>query len=91
MGFTSWEAYCDAEFSISHAQAYRLLDVARTLAAIHGAVAVGTETSRTRDSGPAAATALDYGLSPRSDRRLRPHGRRGARPPAASPRSLTAA
>ncbi|WP_435059761.1 hypothetical protein [Streptomyces sp. bgisy060] len=66
LGHASWEAYCAAEFGISRAQAYRLLDVARALAAIHGAVTAGTETSRTRDTGPAAATALDYGLSQRA-------------------------
>nr|WP_119590263.1 hypothetical protein [Streptomyces scabiei] len=65
LGHSSWESYCDAEFGISRAQAYRLLDVARALAAIHGAVAAGTETSRTRDNAPAAA-ALDYGLSQRA-------------------------
>lgn len=65
LGHPSWEAYCAAEFGISRAQAYRLLDVARALAAIHGAVAAGTETSRTRDTDPAAA-ALDYGLSQRA-------------------------
>ncbi|MCZ4103442.1 hypothetical protein C8250_000070 [Streptomyces sp. So13.3] len=27
-GHSSWESYCGAEFSISRAQAYRLLDVA---------------------------------------------------------------
>ncbi|SCF89946.1 hypothetical protein GA0115259_1044411, partial [Streptomyces sp. MnatMP-M17] len=58
LGHGSWESYCRAEFGISRAQAYRLLDVARALAAIHGAVTAGTETSRTRDTGPAAA--LDY-------------------------------
>ncbi|MFD7291099.1 hypothetical protein [Streptomyces sp. NPDC059863] len=63
LGHSSWESYCRAEFGISRAQAYRLLDVARALAAIHDAVAAGPETSRTRDSGPAAAAALDYGLS----------------------------
>src|SRR4051794_38994081 len=46
LGHPSWEAYCAAEFGISRAQAYRLLDVARALAAIHGAVDVGTGTSR---------------------------------------------
>uniref|UniRef100_UPI002F90CBD0 hypothetical protein n=1 Tax=Streptomyces sp. NBC_01562 TaxID=2975879 RepID=UPI002F90CBD0 len=66
LGRPSWEAYCDAEFGISRAQAYRLLDVARALAAIHGAVAAGTETSRTRDTDPATAAALDYGLSQRA-------------------------
>ncbi|MFD5268873.1 hypothetical protein [Streptomyces sp. NPDC058335] len=66
LGHPSWEAYCEAELGISRAQAYRLLDVARSLAAIHGAVAAGTETSRTRDSDPAAAAALDYGLSQRA-------------------------
>ncbi|MFJ3762479.1 hypothetical protein [Streptomyces sp. NPDC090080] len=66
LGHSSWESYCAAEFGISRAQAYRLLDVARALAAIHSAVAVGTELSRTRDTGPAAAVALDYGLSQRA-------------------------
>ncbi|MFE2556569.1 hypothetical protein ACFXGT_11110 [Streptomyces sp. NPDC059352] len=66
LGHSSWELYCDAEFGISRAQAYRLLDVARSLAAIHGAVAAGTDTSRTRDTDPAAAAALDYGLSQRA-------------------------
>ncbi|MEU4955217.1 hypothetical protein [Streptomyces lavendulae] len=50
----------------SSAQAYRLLDVARALTAIHGAVAAHADPSRTRDTGPAAAAALDYGLSQRA-------------------------
>ncbi|GAA1150356.1 hypothetical protein [Streptomyces javensis] len=66
LGHGSWESYCAAEFGISHAQAYRLLDVARSLTAIHDAVTAGTETSRTRDTDPAAAAALDYGLSQRA-------------------------
>ena len=66
LGHSSWASYCDAEFGISRAQAYRLLDVARALASIHDAVATGTETSRTRDTDPAAAAALDYGLSQRA-------------------------
>ncbi|MEU8699973.1 hypothetical protein AB0C61_20355 [Streptomyces sp. NPDC048680] len=45
------------------AQAHQLLDIARFLAAIHGAVAAGTETSHTRDSDPAAVAVLDYGLT----------------------------
>ncbi|MBM4824032.1 MULTISPECIES: hypothetical protein [Streptomyces] len=36
LGHGSWESYCAAEFGISRAQAYRLLDVARSLTAIHG-------------------------------------------------------
>ncbi|MFB9608690.1 hypothetical protein ACFFTQ_37635 [Streptomyces roseofulvus] len=66
LGHSSWESYCRAEFGIGRAQAYRLLDVARALAAIHGAVAAGTETSRTRDTSAAPAAALDYGLSQRA-------------------------
>ncbi|WP_225840482.1 hypothetical protein [Streptomyces sp. NK08204] len=66
LGHSSWESYCDAEFGISRAQAYRLLDVARSLAAIHDAVTASTETSRTRDTGPATAAAFDYGLSQRA-------------------------
>ncbi|MFH8873641.1 hypothetical protein [Streptomyces griseus] len=66
MGHPSWESYCAAEFGISRAQAYRLLDVARALAAIHDAVAAGPKLSRTRDTDPGAAAALDYGLSQRA-------------------------
>ncbi|MFE2247949.1 hypothetical protein [Streptomyces lavendulae] len=66
LGHSSWESYCRAEFGISRAQAYRLLDVARPLAAMHGAVTTGPETSRTRDTDPSAAAALDYGLSQRA-------------------------
>ncbi|MDL5206391.1 hypothetical protein [Streptomyces sp. ALI-76-A] len=33
LGYGSWEAYCAAEFGVSRAQVYRLLDVARALAA----------------------------------------------------------
>ncbi|WP_345655345.1 hypothetical protein [Streptomyces tremellae] len=66
LGHSSWESYCQAEFGISRAQAYRLLDVARALAAIHGSVAAGPELSRTRDTDPGAAAALDYGLSQRA-------------------------
>ncbi|MFE3907879.1 hypothetical protein ACFXPY_48795 [Streptomyces sp. NPDC059153] len=33
LGYPSWEAYCAAEFGISRAHAYRLLDVVRALAA----------------------------------------------------------
>lgn len=65
-GHSSWESYCQAEFGISRAQAYRLLDVARSLTAIHGAVIAGTDLSRTRDSDPGAAAALDYGLPQRA-------------------------
>ena len=48
LGYPGWEAYCDAEFGISRAQAYRLLDVARALGAIQAAVDAGTAASRTR-------------------------------------------
>ncbi|MEU9646354.1 hypothetical protein [Streptomyces sp. NPDC048188] len=66
LGHSSWESYCAAEFGISRAQAYRLLDVARALTAIHDAVAAGPETSLTRGTDPGAAAALDYGLSQRA-------------------------
>lgn len=62
----SWEAYCDAEFGICRAQAYRLLDVARAPAAIHGAIAAGTDPSRTRDTTSAAASVFGYGVSQRA-------------------------
>lgn len=65
LGMSSWESYCQAELGISRAQAYRLLDVARSLAAIHGAVTASTDPSRACDSTTAAAT-LDYGLSQRA-------------------------
>ncbi|QDN95160.1 hypothetical protein FNV62_01050 [Streptomyces sp. RLB3-17] len=61
----SWASYREAEFGISRAQAYRRLDIARALAAVHGTVDAGTDTSRTRDTGPAAVAALDFGLSQR--------------------------
>lgn len=61
----SWEAYCSAEFGISRAQAYRLLDVARALGTIQTAV-TAADPSRMRDTDPAAAAALDYGLSQRA-------------------------
>ncbi len=48
LGHSSWGSYCRAESGISRAQAYRLLDVARSLAAIHGAITASTETSRRR-------------------------------------------
>ncbi|MEU2578856.1 hypothetical protein ACIP3B_36450 [Streptomyces anulatus] len=66
LGHSSWESYCGTEFGISRAQAYRLLDAARALAAIHDAVAAGPGLSRTRDTDPAAAAALDYDLSQRA-------------------------
>ncbi|MEU7649227.1 hypothetical protein [Streptomyces huasconensis] len=56
---SSWESYCRAGFGISRAQAYRLLDVARALAAIHDAVTAGPGLSRTRDTDPGTAAALD--------------------------------
>jgi hypothetical protein len=58
LGYNDWASFCETAFGISRAQAYRLLDVARSLAAIHDAVTAGTETSRTRDSDPAAVAAL---------------------------------
>jgi hypothetical protein len=51
---------------ISRAQAYRLLDVARALAALHGAIAHRPVLSRMRHTDPATAAALDYGLSQRA-------------------------
>ncbi|OII61310.1 hypothetical protein BJP40_05925 [Streptomyces sp. CC53] len=64
LGYPSWGAYCTAEFDISRAHAYRLLDIARTLGAIQHTVDAGPALSRTRDTSPAAA--LDYGLSQRA-------------------------
>lgn len=66
LGYGSWGTYCGTEFGMSRAQAYRPLDVARAVAAIHGAIEAGTEVSRTRDTGTGAAAALDYGLSQRA-------------------------
>ncbi|MFG3530136.1 hypothetical protein ACGF8B_25850 [Streptomyces sp. NPDC047917] len=59
LGHPSWEAYCAAEFGISRAQAYRLLDVARALGATQAAVA-DTDLSRMRDTDPAAAAVPDH-------------------------------
>ncbi|MFE7428074.1 hypothetical protein [Streptomyces sp. NPDC057545] len=80
----SWESYCAAEFGISCAQAYRLLDVARSLTAIHGAVTAGTELSRTRDTGPAASAALDYPATVRAVVRQAVRDVRTAPPPPAA-------
>ncbi|MGO4636390.1 hypothetical protein AB4225_36645 [Streptomyces sp. 2RAF24] len=66
LGHSSWESYCAAEFGISRAQAYRLLDVARTLGAIQAAVTAGPEVSLMRDTDPTTVAALDYGLSQRA-------------------------
>ncbi|MFD0119464.1 hypothetical protein ACFVZL_36360 [Streptomyces sp. NPDC058320] len=66
LGHSNWASYCGAESGISRAQAYRLPDVARALAAIHDAVTASTDLSRTRDTGPAAAVALDFRLSQRA-------------------------
>lgn len=53
------DAHAAVEFGISRAQAYRLLDGARALSAISGAVADSTETSRVRDTGPARGRTCD--------------------------------
>lgn len=66
LGYSGWGTYCSAELGISRAQAYRLLDAAHALAAIDGAVATGSEVSHARDTGPAGAAVLDYGLSLRA-------------------------
>jgi hypothetical protein len=58
LGYSDWASFCDAEFDISRAQAYRLLYVARSLAAILGAVTAGTEMSRTRDTDTAGALVI---------------------------------
>ncbi|MER5934976.1 hypothetical protein [Streptomyces sp. NPDC002054] len=77
LGHNDWASLCDAEFGISRAQAYRLLDVARAPAAIQGAVAAGTEVSRTRDTGPAVVVRIRLRPVPaRLDRRLQPQRRR---------------
>jgi hypothetical protein len=61
LGFASWQAYCAAEFGISRAQAYRLLDIARAVGAINAAVTT-VDPSRMRDTD----TAIDFGLSQRA-------------------------
>ncbi|MGO4636098.1 hypothetical protein AB4225_35045 [Streptomyces sp. 2RAF24] len=66
LGHGSWESYCAAEFGISRAQAYRLLDVARALGAIHETATAAGSVSLMRDTDPAAVPALDYGLSQRA-------------------------
>lgn len=90
-GHRSWAAYCAAEFGISRAQAYRLLDVARALGAIHGAVDAGTGTSRTRDTAPrqpwlcSTTACLNEPWRPSQAVAATSRGLS----PAASPRSLT--
>ncbi|MFE9565894.1 hypothetical protein ACFYM0_32835 [Streptomyces sp. NPDC006487] len=48
------------------AQVYRLLDVARGVAAIRAGATAGTLVSRTRDAPQVAEAALDYGFSQRA-------------------------
>lgn len=56
--YASWEAYRGVEIGVSRPQAYRFLDVARSLTTIEDAVAAGTEQlSRTRKHAPDAAPA----------------------------------
>lgn len=71
----SWAAYCAAEFGISRAQAYRLLDIARTTGVIRAAVTAADPSdslSRMRDiaedsaATAAGAVAVDFGLSQRA-------------------------
>ncbi|MFJ8313480.1 MULTISPECIES: hypothetical protein [unclassified Streptomyces] len=67
----SWAAYCEAEFGISRAQAYRLLGIARAAGVIRAAVtgAAPESLSRMRDThdeGAAEdddAVVVDFGLS----------------------------
>ncbi|MFB8000382.1 hypothetical protein ACFC4G_47500 [Streptomyces sp. NPDC056002] len=66
LGHNSWEAYCSAEFGISRAQAYRLFDVSRSLAAIHDAVTAGPACLARETPNPGTQAALDYGLSQRA-------------------------
>lgn len=72
LGHSSWESYCAAEFGISRAQAYRLLDVARSLAAIHGAIAAGTQTSRETAPPGRRDRARLRPVPARPNRRLQP-------------------
>ncbi|MEV7380809.1 hypothetical protein [Streptomyces lydicus] len=68
LGFTSWEAYCGAEFGISRAQAHRLLDVAHALIATSDPTDVGVELitggrgSPPRPSSPTAPPGVGAAL-----------------------------
>ena len=74
LGYTSWQAYCAADFGIGRAQAYRLLDVARTLGAIHGAVA-----ARHREASRPPLSRRPRPGGPRRQAVLRPPRRDPAR------------
>jgi hypothetical protein len=60
----SWAAYSEAEYRVSRAQAYRLIDISRASGAISTAVTTSDAVSRTRDTDTAAA--FDWGLSQRA-------------------------
>ncbi|THA39774.1 hypothetical protein E6W17_09270 [Streptomyces sp. A1547] len=51
LGYTGWASFCDAEFGISPAPAYRLLDVARALAAIDALYGALIDLARDIDAG----------------------------------------
>ncbi|MFI6730296.1 hypothetical protein [Streptomyces atratus] len=59
----SWAAYAEAEFGISRAQAYRLIEVSRAAGIVGDAVIAADPVSCMRDTDTAAA--LDFGLSQR--------------------------
>ncbi|MFJ8314241.1 MULTISPECIES: hypothetical protein [unclassified Streptomyces] len=69
----SWAAYCETEFGVSRAQAYRLLDIARAadviLAAVTAADPAGLSRMRDTAEDSAATVAgavVDFGLSQRA-------------------------
>ncbi|MFD3700348.1 hypothetical protein ACFWUZ_30195 [Streptomyces sp. NPDC058646] len=58
LGLPSWETYCDAEFGLSRAHAYQLLDIARALAAIHDAVDAGPDRLACETPTPSRSTTV---------------------------------
>ncbi|MER5728901.1 hypothetical protein ABT084_11275 [Streptomyces sp. NPDC002138] len=65
LGHASWAAYAEAEFGVSRAQAYRLIEVSRAAEAIAAALEAVGGVSHARDT-PTARDALDFGLSQRA-------------------------
>jgi len=70
LGYSGWGAYAQAEFGVSRAQAYRLIDLAHTMTAISGTVTAAGAVA----VSPVGDTGLwDPGLSQRALRDV--HGR----------------
>jgi hypothetical protein len=73
LGYGSWASYAEAEFGISRAQAYRLLDIARALGTIKAAVTTADQTATRRrprsTSGCPSGRSWPWPAAPTTSRR----------------------